>query len=121
MEVKSPSIKRPCLECGTLTVSSRCPDHGLRRPANPAYRDPTYRRRRDALVAEHQERFGDLCPGPPDLGHAPHATVDLTVDHIRPLSLGETHDLANLRVRCASASVSKGGANRKRRRRTGEG
>ena len=121
MMEKPPSIKRPCLECGTLTVGSRCPDHGLRRPTNPAYRDPTYRRRRDALIAGHRQQHGDWCPGAPDLDHAPHATVDLTADHIQPLSLGGTHELSNLRVLCGSANSLKGGANRKYGGRRGEG
>jgi 5-methylcytosine-specific restriction protein A len=119
----------PCLTCHRPTRhgsyceahcrgSRRCREHLYRRssseanrPPDPAYFEPEYRRLRARLLDAWRREHGDVCPGAPDLGHAPHPATDLTLDHLVPLSAGGTHDEANLRVLCrrANAGRSRGG------------
>jgi 5-methylcytosine-specific restriction endonuclease McrA len=102
-------VKRPCIEigCPGLTTGTRCAEHERQRQQakwsrNPN-RDPEYRKVRQA--------YADRLPFPCALcgdfirviGHGPES---LTLDHIRPWSVGGTNDPGNLRPahkRCNSA------------------
>jgi 5-methylcytosine-specific restriction endonuclease McrA len=105
----------PCLDCNRLTSPGpRCPEHAAahnrrrwaRKPRNPLYRTPTWRRLSAMILREHRQALGDVCPGDPT--HPAHPCTDLTVDHIRPISKGGApFDRANLRVVCRSANGRK--------------
>ena len=104
-------LPRPCLQCDRLHLNTtRCPTHkhseGKR---SGAYADPTYKRNRKHLMAEHLRTHGYKCPGAPDLDHPPHPCTDLTADHIIPIAEGGTHALSNLRVLCKSANSARNG------------
>ena len=87
---------RPCLECGTLTPTSRCPTH-TRRNTNRE----TVRRR--TTVTAHRAQQGDWCPGWRRPGH--HAT-DLTADHVQPVAAGGA-EAGLLGVLCRSCNSAK--------------
>jgi hypothetical protein len=95
-------------------AGSRCDRHGRRRQSpgvQAAYDNPVYRRNRAALIAEHLRRHGEVCPGAPDLGHAPHPcrSGQLTADHHPvPRALGGSADRSNLRVLCRRRNLSAG-------------
>lgn len=55
-------------------------------------------------MAEHQRAWPGLCPG---WRRAPHASDDLTVDHIVPKALGGTDSRDNLQVLCRSCNSAK--------------
>jgi 5-methylcytosine-specific restriction protein A len=96
-----------CLECGAPTFNaSRCSDHQRsygRKVRNPAYDDYRWRRLRKRMLAEHRAQFGDWCPG---YGRSGHATSDLTLDHITPMSQGGAL-LGPAQVLCRSCNVRK--------------
>ncbi|MFA7513848.1 MAG: HNH endonuclease [Mycolicibacterium vanbaalenii] len=83
---------KPCAQpgCPELQQESRCPQH---RRENNRYRrqfgskasEPRDRARRKATVDAHRAQHGDWCPG---YGREPHASADLTADHIDEVSLG---------------------------------
>ncbi len=111
--------KRICLDCHRLTDhGSRCEkcctscfvhrDYSkVKRPPNMAYTQPEYRRLRARILAAWIKEHGHWCPGAPDLRHAPHPAIVLTLDHIIPIRNGGTHDEGNLRVLCRSANASR--------------
>jgi hypothetical protein len=88
--------RRPCLDCGTLTEGSRCPEHaketrrgqerGRPRPAHYTQRyDWAWRQQSKQLRAEFVNYWGDrgLPPQCPGWGTPPHPTTQdqLVVDH----------------------------------------
>lgn len=80
-----------------MTSASRCPVHAKQRRA--AYGGEWRRISRDAIAA-HRERFGDWCPG---WGVEPHASSDLTCDHVNPLRLD-----MGVRVLCRACNGRRG-------------
>lgn len=108
---------RPCLDCGTLTRTTRCPAHTrrteyartlgkrARRPRIPAAED----KRRSQTVAAWRAAHGDWCPG---WHRPPHPSADLTADHITPVAAGgsETGPLTVLCRSCNSAKAARVGA-----------
>ena len=102
-------MKRPCLDCGRLTDTNRCPDHQRQQqraidarrgsPTERGYGTP-WRRARKAVLR--------LIPYCVDCGHEGSADNPLTVDHIVPLSRGGTHDDDNLTTRCRRHNSAKG-------------
>lgn len=75
-------LPRPCLTCGRITTGSRCPVHRRRTP----YRNPE-RQRMAHAVAQWVKTHGFACPG---YRRAPHASRDLTADHVVPVAHGGT-------------------------------
>ncbi len=70
------------------------------------YQSPAYRALRKRLLAQWRATYGNYCPG--DKSHPPHATSDLTLDHIEPLrNGGSLLDESNLRVLCRSANSAR--------------
>lgn len=57
-----------------------------------------------AVLKEHRDRYGDVCPG---WQREAHPATDLTVDHVIPKSAGGGDDRANLQVLCRSCNSSK--------------
>lgn len=104
---------RPCVVCGTLAATARCPEHVRRRTGstartvhNRAYDVAAWRRVRTARLARHRRAHGDWCPG---WGREPHPAADLTVDHIVPIAEGGAmYDAGNLAVLCRSCNGRKG-------------
>ena len=81
---------RPCISCDRLTkTGSRCPQHANAqgRNSHPALQNPR------------------METNLPEIGHPPHRTSDLVVDHIRPLLQGGTNHSDNLRVICCTANT----------------
>lgn len=86
-------LKRPCLDCGTPTTGSRCPEHTRakyrerQRTRDPipvqVYATAAWRRMADAVVAE-----ADAC----HWCGTPAYVAKLTADHIHPIR--ERPDLA---------------------------
>lgn len=81
---------RPCLGCGRITQGSRCPacrlpsikpHHSMRRPDYTK----AERERRAEAVRVWVEEYGHLCPG---WGVPPHASADLTADHVHAVHAG---------------------------------
>ena len=70
---------------------------------------PASARRYKALIDAWTASHGYICPG--DERHRPHRanprTNPLTVDHIKPRSLGGTEEPSNLRVLCRKANSAK--------------
>jgi hypothetical protein len=90
--------KRPCLDCGTPTSSSRCPTHTPTRLEEPL---------QQRILKQWRTEHGNLCAGIPELDHAPHYTLHLSVDHLLPQSLGGT--LADgYRVVCTQINATRG-------------
>src|SRR6185369_6298715 len=104
---------RPCLDCGALSQTRRCPAHTRVRDratlAGKRERRPytaAERQRRAQAVAEHRATFGDWCPG---WHRAPHPEGDLTADHLDAVARGGAEDQP-LIVMCRSCNSSKGHA-----------
>ena len=104
-----------CLECGDFaTRGSRCPAHTRvqlrrrRRTTAYVYDDPRWVRLSKRRIAAHVREHGWVCPGLPELGHEPHLTTDLTLDHRVPVTLGGApFDEANTQVLCRSVNTAK--------------
>jgi 5-methylcytosine-specific restriction protein A len=106
--------RRPCLRCKVLTTNpSRCDrcaaEYQAQRDAQRGSASArgytsTYRRTARAVISDHLTKHGARCPG---WGVPGHASTDLTVDHVVPLSAGGTHDRANLRVLCRACNSRK--------------
>ena len=62
-----------------------------------------WRTRRAAAVAAWREEVGDICPG---YNRKPHASSDLTADHITPRSKGG-HEDGPLAILCRSCNSRK--------------
>jgi hypothetical protein len=119
--VLKPCVARlePARLCGRLSDRPRCPAH--RNPARPRRR-PGYtaaeRTRRAAVVANHVQNHGYVCPGCPLSDSTPHIadpdTNPLTADHLIPV--GPPHfgpEDGPLRVMCRAGNSSLGGRNRR--------
>jgi hypothetical protein len=111
---------KPCIAalgrgelCGVLSDRARCPQHrsqpaGRRR--RPGYSWPE-RRRRAAVVANHIQLHGYVCPGCPLSDGQPHqADPDsnpLTADHYIAVGAGGPED-GPLRVMCRRGNSARG-------------
>jgi 5-methylcytosine-specific restriction protein A len=102
---------RPCLDCGTLTQSTRCPPHqrprdlaALRgkRARRPRATPAEDRRRRDTVDA-WRAQHGNWCPG---WLIDPHPSDDLTADHIHAVGAGGS-EYGELGVLCRSCNARK--------------
>jgi 5-methylcytosine-specific restriction protein A len=98
-------VKHPCLTCGRACTGSYCDRHRGETERRRGTR--TQRGYDDAWVAKSRRvvrawvrAHGWTCPGYRDT--AEHASRDLTVHHVVPLSRGGTSDDANLIVLCRS-------------------
>lgn len=81
----------------------------LRRVRNTVYDDPRWKALRASEIKAHVGRFGWTCPGALELGHEPHASTDLSLDHVKPLSRGGApFDRRNTRVLCGPWNSRKG-------------
>jgi 5-methylcytosine-specific restriction protein A len=91
-----PKFPKPCVDCGVVTLESRCPEHKLadRRPSTARRGNTTERdkRRRRTL-----RRFGFQCAS---CGVVDKTAGSLDVDHILPLERGGDHADENLQVLC---------------------
>jgi 5-methylcytosine-specific restriction protein A len=110
------TLRRACLGCGKLgrwrTRCPRCQARVDKRKAQARpdlHNDRAERRRRAAAVADHRARFGDWCPGVPELGRPAHAAADLTADHVREVAKGGAPG-GRLVVRCRSCNSAKAAA-----------
>ena len=90
--------KRPCLACGTPTLTSRCRSCASAKKAVRNAHAPHAR----ALIAAWVERHGWWCPG---WRIPPHESNDLTADHTTPLAAGNTSPPE--RVLCRSCNSRK--------------
>lgn len=106
------AMPTPCAQpgCAKLTHASRCEAHALdegrhRRATTPTKvtRDHAERQRRTKAVAEHRATEGDWCPG---FGVDPHASSDLTADHILDIQHGGS-PTGPLQVLCRSCNSRK--------------
>lgn len=103
-------MKRPCLDCGTLSPQNRCPIHRTQRnraieakrgdAVQRGYASPEWRRARKAVI--------QLVPYCVDCGTEGTGTNPLTADHIRPKAKGGSDDLENLTTRCRRCNSAKG-------------
>jgi len=82
------SFKHPCIDCGAPTDRTRC-RRCQRTYVNtvrgtPAMRgyDEAWRALSRAVLREWRAQHGDWCPG---WQCPPHASSDLTVDHVTPI------------------------------------
>ena len=66
---------------------------------DPAYDTPAWRRLRRAELSRHRSLYGDRCPG---YGVPPHASSDLTLDHVVNGTLA-----AGVQVLCRGCNVRK--------------
>ena len=101
-----------CTVCGILTTRrGRCFTHarsGTRSVHNAVYDTRAWRRLRARVLRAWRGEHGDWCPGHGRIGHA---TADLTVDHVVPLSAGGApFEVANTHVLCRTCNSSKGGS-----------
>jgi 5-methylcytosine-specific restriction endonuclease McrA len=100
-----------CTVCGRVTSRGpRCLAHPHRKTTrpNPTHADPRWHALSRRLIAAHVGQYGWTCPGDGP-HHAPHATSDLTCDHIVALSDGGSpFDRSNLRILCRSWNSSLG-------------
>jgi 5-methylcytosine-specific restriction endonuclease McrA len=91
--------------CGELTASRRCPTHAKewerRRPSRRVL--GRYDTRWVKLV-EIAKRRQPWCSG---YQRPPHASDDLTGDHIVPLLWGGKNELSNIDVLCRSCNAAK--------------
>jgi len=99
-----------CTVCGILTTRrGRCFEHarsGTRSVHNALYDTREWRHLRARVLRAWRGEHGSWCPG---YGRMGHATADLTVDHVIPLSAGGApFDIANTRVLCRTCNSSKG-------------
>lgn len=103
---------RPCQvpNCPHVQDGPRCDDHRRERERHNRATTPTKvtresdRDRRATAVAQHRAQHGDWCPG---YGRPPHASTDLTADHIEEIALGgDPH--GDLQVLCRSCNSRKG-------------
>ncbi|MBK9178915.1 MAG: HNH endonuclease [Acidimicrobiales bacterium] len=97
-------MKRPCLDCGTLTPASRCPDcqrtveaqrRARRRSTGQGYGRP-YTRLRLAVLDRDGYRC-HWCGGPA-----------ATVDHLLPVSKGGADSADNLVAACTRCNYRRG-------------
>lgn len=103
---------RPCLDCGTLSEGSRCPEHQseqerLRGSATARGYDYRWQRLMAEVKEEHVRLHGWTCPG---WQRPPHPAADLTGDHRVPLSAGGKSVRENVIILCRSCNSAKGGA-----------
>ncbi len=94
-----------CIECGDLADGTRCPTchaeatkrQNERRASTGTLGAPWDWRGKSRAVRRVQPQCA-----------ACGSTVDLTVDHIQPRSLGGTDSIENLRTLCRSCNARKG-------------
>lgn len=92
---------RRCRHCRQLV------DKGFRCPCTPNTRTgygSAERRRRAAVVADHREAYGAVCPG---WRRPMHEASDLTADHVVPVAAGGAPH-GPLEVLCRSCNSTKG-------------
>lgn len=101
---------KPCLDCGKLSPSSRCPTHTrtaetLRTARKRIVRPYTWteQRRRAEAVQAWTLVYGYWCPG---WRREPHPSTDLTADHIHAVAAGGRED-GPLAVLCRSCNSAK--------------
>lgn len=89
------TLRRACLGCGKLgRWRHRCPrcqaevDKRKAAARPDLHNDRAERRRRAAAVADHRARFGDWCPGVPELGRPAHPAAHLQADHAVEVAAG---------------------------------
>ena len=91
---------RPCIVCGALTRTSRCPAHTLRNGSSRAWRElRAYVLARDGRRCTALEG-GRRCP----------VTVGLEVDHVVALADGGSNRAANLITLCREHHARKSAA-----------
>lgn len=96
---------RACDGCGRIYPHGvECPEH----PRSPKNRSHAEQRRRSDVVAAWVEQHGWWCPG---WNREPHASHDLTAEHLHPRSDGGEH--GPLSVLCRSCNSSKGNSARR--------
>lgn len=102
---------KPCLDCGTLSPGARCPAHArpverqrtrAKRTRRPRASAAETKRRADVVAAWRATR-GDWCPG---YGRDPHASADLTADHVIAVGAGGSEN-GQLTVLCRSCNGRK--------------
>ena len=113
------SLRRACLGCGALGHwRSRCPRcqaeverrKAARRPERRTWHEQQRNRR---AVTDHRARFGDWCPGVPELGRPAHPAANLSADHVTEVAAGGPES-GPLVVRCVPCNSARS-ANVRRR------
>src|SRR5262245_56863701 len=103
------TVQRVCPGCSKLTTNRGLCDQCTRereqrrnqRRRQGGHTSPEWQALSHATLRDWRAIHGDWCPG--DQHHEAHATADLTVDHVVPVSQGGgLLDRANLRVVCRS-------------------
>lgn len=114
-EMAGRKVLRPCLgtkgkPCGRPCYKPRCPaclrdyERDYKKTARPEY-DYRERKRREQVVKEYRERYGEVCFGWRRRPHPTGPTNPLTADHVIPVAAGgrESGDLGVLCLSCNSA------------------
>jgi 5-methylcytosine-specific restriction enzyme A len=103
-------VLRLCIDCGRASAEvrrGRCPDCRRtyeRNKSRTRRRTAAERRRRQALIAAHVQAHGWVCPG---YDCEPHASDDLTADHLEPQALRGRPE-GEIRVLCRSCNSKRG-------------
>jgi hypothetical protein len=103
-------VLRLCIDCGRASAEvrrGRCPDCRRtyeRNKSRTRRRTAAERRRRQALIAAYVRENGWVCPG---FEREPHASDDLTADHLEPQAHGGRPEGA-IRVLCRSCNSRRG-------------
>lgn len=102
-------MMRPCLDCGTPSPKTRCPEHARaaeNRRHNRLYDEPRWRRLSRKVKQRHIRRHGYMCPG---YEREAHLAVTLHADHITPVAHGGApFDESNVQVLCGECNDRKG-------------
>lgn len=109
---------KPCLDCGTLSTGTRCPDHQRAQDNQRYIRRGTTAQRglagQHAAIAQHYRAQHAACTctgcawhdGP--CGRQGTPDNPITAGHITPRAHGGTNDPANYRPECRRCNSTKG-------------
>lgn len=90
-------MMQPCITCGIVSSTSKCANcksTTKRLRPSPTARGYDSAWQKLSKQLRLMQPYCSWCK----------STQDLTVDHIKPLSKGGTHDLTNLRVLCRTCN-----------------
>ena len=98
------ALPRPCKDCGIIARAARCTEcdrihRKIKEAARPtrAQRGYDYQWRQISKALREEQPWCSICA----------RTIDLTVDHIKPLAEGGLTIRSNLQVLCRKCNSSK--------------